>query len=408
MRRTLEKKTIVLAVCGSIAAVRCVELAHALRKRGARVIPVMSAAAQKIIHPYALQYACAHEVITEITGAVEHVQWCGVGGEADVLLIAPATSNTISKIAHGIDDTPVSTFATTALSHMPVLVAPAMHESMYSQPFVSRSLDALKEVGVVVIGPVLEEGKAKIASTEHIVLEVERACGTHELEGVRTVVSAGATAEPWDDVRILTSRASGRTGNELALELYRRGAEVVLVHPKLLDYPPINQRMATTSSQMLKACLEECAEGCDVFIASAAISDYTPIKVEGKVASNIPDMSVSLEPTPKVLKEVAEAAKNVLLVGFKAEANVSDAVLEQRARKLMDSYGLSMVVANDISKGGMGTQDNRVLIVAEGTKVVEGEKDEIAYETVNEIVKILGYERDGKGAAKGKNTLSDR
>ncbi|HIH69817.1 bifunctional phosphopantothenoylcysteine decarboxylase/phosphopantothenate--cysteine ligase CoaBC [Methermicoccus shengliensis] len=397
MRRTLEGRTVVLGVCGSIAAVRCVDIAHALRRRGARVVPVMSEAARKIVHPHALQYACGNDVITEITGDVEHVRWCGIGGEADVLLIAPATSNTISKIAHGIDDTPVSTFATTALAHMPVLIAPAMHESMYTHPFVRESLEALKGVGVVIVGPRMEEGRAKIASTEHIVLEVERACGSGELSGMRAVVTAGATAEPWDAVRVLTSRASGRTGREIALELYRRGAEVVLVHAGEMHCPALEQRSVLTSRDMLEACIEECEKGCDIFIASAAVSDYSPVRVEGKVPSGVNDMSMKLEPTPKVLRAVRRAAPDALVVGFKAEAGVDDAQLEQRAREFMEENELAMVVANDIARGGMGTVDNRVLIVSEGTRVrvVEGQKDEIAYEIVNEIVRILGGRRGG-------------
>jgi len=403
MRRTLEGRTVVLGVCGSIAAVRCVDIAHALRRRGARVVPVMSEAARRIVHPYALQYACGSDVITEITGDVEHVRWCGIGGEADVLLIAPATSNTISKIAHGIDDTPVSTFATTALAHMPVLIAPAMHESMYAHPFVRESLEALKEVGVVIVGPRMEEGRAKIASTEHIVLEVERACGSGELSGMRAVVTAGATAEPWDAVRVLTSRASGRTGREIALELYRRGAEVVLVHAGEMHCPALEQRGVFTSREMLEACIEECEKGCDIFIASAAVSDYSPVRVEGKVPSGMEHLSMKLEPTPKVLRAVRRAVPDALVVGFKAEAGVDDAQLEQRAREFMEENELAMVVANDVAMGGMGTVDNRVLIVSEGTRVrvVEGQKDEIAYEIVNEIVRILGGRRGGARPYKG-------
>ncbi|MHC1596712.1 MAG: bifunctional phosphopantothenoylcysteine decarboxylase/phosphopantothenate--cysteine ligase CoaBC, partial [Methermicoccaceae archaeon] len=319
----------------------------------------------------------------------------------------PATSNTISKIAHGIDDTPITTFAATALSHMPVVIAPAMHESMYAHPFVSQNLTALKQAGVVMVGPKIEEGKAKIASTGHIVLEVERVCAAHELEGVRAVVSAGATAEPWDDVRVLTSRASGRTGRLIALELYRRGAQVVLVHPERMDCPPIAQRIAHTTREMLDACVEECEKGCDVFVASAAVSDYAPARMKGKVPSGMEDMSIRLKPTPKVLERVVEVAPKAVLVGFKAETHASDAELERCAKELKMRYGLSIVVANDISKGGMGTPDNRVLIVGEGTRAVEGEKDKIAHEIVDEIVRELEREGDG-GADRGEDTRSHR
>ena len=142
---TLSGKTVVVAVTGSIAAVRTVDLIRDLIRRGSEVHCVMSAAAAQILHPYALEYATAHPVITGITGRVEHVLFCGVGGLADLLLVCPATANTIGKIACGIDDTAVTTFATTALgSGKPVAVVPAMHEAMYRHPAVLRNLDALR------------------------------------------------------------------------------------------------------------------------------------------------------------------------------------------------------------------------------------------------------------------------
>src|SRR5512136_2304308 len=181
---TLKNKLIILGVTGSIAAVRVVDLVHDLIRRGAEVHSVMTSAACQIIHPYALEYATAFPVITEITGRVEHVEFCGVGGRADLLLIAPATANTIGKIAMGIDDTPVSTFATTALgSGKPVVVVPAMHEAMYRHPAVIKNLETLKGMGVRLIDPRLEEGKAKIADNAAIVWEVERLLGPDDLAG---------------------------------------------------------------------------------------------------------------------------------------------------------------------------------------------------------------------------------
>ncbi|MCK5661305.1 MAG: DNA/pantothenate metabolism flavoprotein, partial [Methanosarcinales archaeon] len=178
----LSDKTIVLGITGSIAAVRCVELARELRRRGASVIAVMSKAATEIIHPNAMEFATGNPVITGITGRVEHVALCakadypGVVG-ADLLLIAPATANTIGKMAQGIDDTSVTTFATTAIgAGVPVVVVPAMHGSMYSNPFVKKNIDALKkaDAGVIFVGPYMDEGKAKMAEEDDIVLHVER------------------------------------------------------------------------------------------------------------------------------------------------------------------------------------------------------------------------------------------
>lgn len=146
---SLDGKTIVLGITGSIAAVRCVELARELMRHGASVHAVMTKEAQKIIHPEAMRYATGNPVITEITGGVEHVEFCGMGGKAHLLLVAPCTANTIGKIAHGIDDTPVTTFATTAFgSDIPIMIVPAMHESMYNHPIVIENTGKLTELGV--------------------------------------------------------------------------------------------------------------------------------------------------------------------------------------------------------------------------------------------------------------------
>ena len=146
--QTLAGKQIVIAVTGSIAAVEVIKLIHALRRCGAVVQPVMSHAATGIIHPDALTYASGRETITRLSGHVEHITWCGEGGSADLLLIAPCTANTLGKIACGIDDTPVTTFATTALgSKKPVIVVPAMHNSMYRHPAVTENILKLKHMG---------------------------------------------------------------------------------------------------------------------------------------------------------------------------------------------------------------------------------------------------------------------
>jgi phosphopantothenoylcysteine decarboxylase / phosphopantothenate---cysteine ligase len=171
----MKAKKIVLAVCGSVAAIETPKLARELRRRGVVVECVMSESAKKIINPNVLEWATERGVITEITGRTEHVRLCGVGGEADLLLICPATSNTISKIACGIDDTSVTTFAATAIgSGKKVIIAPAMHCSMYKNPFVEENIKKLEKNGITIIEPRFEENKAKVATNEEIVEKVLR------------------------------------------------------------------------------------------------------------------------------------------------------------------------------------------------------------------------------------------
>ncbi len=164
---------IVVGVCGSVAAVRVPELVRELKRQDYTVECVMTEAAFSIITEDVLEWASGEMVITELTGALEHIQLCGVDGDANLLLICPATSNTISKIACGIDDTTVTTFAATALaSKTKVLIVPAMHQSMYENPFVKENIEKLKSVGVIFIDPRIEEDKAKIAENEDIIANV--------------------------------------------------------------------------------------------------------------------------------------------------------------------------------------------------------------------------------------------
>jgi len=195
----LTGRTIVLAICGSVAAVRAPELARLLMRHGATVIPVMSREATELITAKIMHWSTGNEPVTELTGATEHVALVGnVSGRADLLLVAPATANTIGKIAAGIDDGPVTTVATTAIGEgVPVVVVPAMHEPMYRHPIVLRNLETLREIGITVVMPRVEEGKAKIATSEEVVLRVvERLARTPQAHR-RVPSPGGASSSPW-------------------------------------------------------------------------------------------------------------------------------------------------------------------------------------------------------------------
>ncbi|MGC9515920.1 bifunctional phosphopantothenoylcysteine decarboxylase/phosphopantothenate--cysteine ligase CoaBC, partial [Methanocrinis sp.] len=387
---SLSGKLIVLAVTGSIAAVRTVDLARDLIRRGARVHCVMSKAAQEIVHPYALEYATENPVVTKITGRVEHVEFCGVGGRADLLLIAPATANSIGKIACGIDDTPVTTYATTALgSGVPVMVVPAMHEAMYRHPAILKNLEALRSMGVAIVDPRIEEEKAKIAENRTVVMEAERLLGPNDLAGRKILVTSGATAERVDPIRILTNRASGKTGTEIALEARRRGAEVTIVHRGHLGLP-LKEIYVESAEEMLSAVLAELEEGgYDAMIAAAAVSDYTLDPTAEKIKSG-GDLVLRLKQTSKIIKTAKSLHPDLKMVGFKAETFLSDQDLISRAEESMQKNRLDLVVANDVGKGGMGTEENRVLILGrDGLKSeISGKKSLIA----RAVIDALGEE----------------
>jgi phosphopantothenoylcysteine decarboxylase/phosphopantothenate--cysteine ligase len=364
----LADTNVALGVTGSIAAVKTVELAHELRRQGASVRAVTTPSAEGILHPWALQFATDHAPVTEITGAVEHVELCGRDGWADVLLIAPATANTVGKIAAAVDDTPVTTCATTALgAGVPVVVAPAMHEPMYDHPGVLAAIERVESWGVDFVDPRIEEGKAKIASEEAVVTATARATTPATLADRHVVVTSGATTESVDPIRTLSNRASGRTGREVARACHVRGADVTLVH----DGPDVayaDVRRVESAAEMLEA-VQSAVEGddaspADALVSAAAISDFTVETAPEKIRSGEP-LTLELVPTPKLIDTVRDAHPDLTMVGFKAETSGDDDAMIERARDLRDRVGLSFVVANDATV--MGADETRALVVFDGT-----------------------------------------
>ncbi len=415
---TLADRTIVLGITGSIAAVRTIELAHELIRRGAVVQAVMTEPAQRIIHPDAIESATGRRVITGWTGKTPWVEYCAGGGvdcdgdcdagAADLLLIAPCTAATIGKIAHGIPDSPVSIFAVTAIgSDVPVAIAPAMHADMYN-PIVRANIDLLRSCGVMVIEPVIAEGKAKIAENRDIVRWVERALGGSALACRKVLITGGATAEPIDPVRILTSRASGRMGIELAFEAFRRGADVTLVHRGHIGFSGIREIYVESAREMTGAVLDatgsgagaetetDTGAGCDVLISAAAISDYTLDSSGDKIRSGA-QLTLNLRPTEKLLGVVRAAHPDLAIVGFKLETSGGDLLIE-RARETMNRYGLAVVVANTMDNMGGDCGDVRIITAQDPgqPRHVSGTKTIVAgviFDYIQEFLEGEGWER---------------
>jgi len=372
----LKGKKVVLGVTGSIAAIESVKIARELRRRGAEVVAVMSESATKIIHPNALEFATDNEVITELKRA-EHVRLLGLNGNADLLLIAPATANTISKIANGICDTPVTLMAITALgAKKPIVVAPAMHRAMFDA--ISENLAKLIKLGIAVVPPRFEEGKAKIASVEDICLFVERSLYPKDLAGKKVVVTSGPTYEHLDPIRFISNRSSGRMGNEIALECWRRGANVVLItsKPLSLNLPNFRQIVVRSVMDMLKAVLDE-VKNADLFVSAAAPSDFVVEMSETKIKTT-QELSIKLKVAPKIIKEVRRVYDGYI-IGFKAETGLSDEELIKVAEDKKIEDRLEMVVANDVKERGMGTEDTRVVVVTGNRREwIEGLKGDVA------------------------------
>ncbi|USZ68676.1 bifunctional phosphopantothenoylcysteine decarboxylase/phosphopantothenate--cysteine ligase CoaBC [Halorussus salilacus] len=389
---------VALGVTGSIAAVKVVELAHELRRRGASVRAVTTDSARGIVHPWAVEFATDNPVVTEITGDVEHVELCGRDGWADVFLLAPATANTVGKVAAAIDDTPVTTCATTALgAGVPVVVAPAMHEPMYDHPGVLDAIERVESWGVEFVDPRIEEGKAKIATEDAIALAVARAATPDPLAGERVVVTSGATGEPVDPVRVLTNRSSGRTGRAVARACHVLGADVTLVHgfvgPHALGRGEAVGEVAyadlvsvETAEEMLAAVRQATETSASALVSAAAISDYT-VEAEGEKIRSGRDLSLDLSSTPKLIDEI-RADSDIPIVGFKAETGGDDAAMVERARETLRRADLSFVVANDA--GVMGDDRTRALFVDESSvREHEGTKAELGRKVAERLAEEL-------------------
>jgi len=383
----LKGRKIVLGVTGSIAAVECVKLCRELIRHGAEIYAVMSKDAQTIIHPYALEFATGKPVTTEIDGRVQHVSLCGdVPDKADLLLIAPATANTISKMAYGIDDTPVTTMATTAIgTGIPVIVVPAMHYSMIAHKIVAENIRKLKKIGVTVLEPKLEEAKAKMPSIEYITASVIATVGKRDLLRRKVVVIAGSTEEPIDDIRVVTNRSSGETGVELARAAQERGADVELwmgrCETPLPDYVKTTRFSSFTD-------LEKMIKGkkLDIVFFPAAVSDYSPTKSNGKIPSDKSALTIILKRNPKLIDRMRAR----VVVGFKAQARVTDEGLVKEATALCQRSKCALVVANrveDVKKGR-----TRVVLVDRtgSTEELEGTKSHVADQIIDKVVRMMG------------------
>ncbi|MBU2559634.1 bifunctional phosphopantothenoylcysteine decarboxylase/phosphopantothenate--cysteine ligase CoaBC [archaeon] len=376
----LKGKKIALCVTGSVAAIISPQIARELMRSGAKVTAYMSDGALDIIHKNTMEFATGRGVVTKLTGRVEHLE------KFDLILIAPATANTIGKIAFGVADTPVTSLV--MASDAPVLIAPAMDEGMWNNKILKQNIEMLRSIGYGFIEPKLEEKKAKLADISDVVDGVISALAKKDCVGKKVVVTAGPTIEYIDPIRIITNKSSGKMGIAIAREAYFRGAEVRLIYgPGTARVPTyIDVVHVETSGEMLKAAKSEIAR-CDIFISAAAVSDFTPKVAKKKIETEKGDLALNLTPTPKILNSVK--GSQAFKVGFKALHDVSEKELTAAAKKSMQKYKLDMVVANDVSKGTFGSDENDVYIVYGKGKPthIKDTKEEIAKHIFDKIKK---------------------
>lgn len=391
----LKGKKIVLCISGSVAAYKAVDLSRLLMRHGADVYAVMSKSAEKLITSDLMRWATGNDVVNELTWKLEHIQLANYG-MSDLIVYYPCTGNTLSKIANGIDDTPVTSMASVALgSKIPVIIAPAMHEAMYENPILKENMEKLKGI-VDFIEPNIVEGKAKVAEPEVVLDAVLRKFSSNsKLKGKNVLITAGATIEYIDPLRVVTNPASGKFGAAIAEEAARLGANVTMVYGQGYAAIPDHIRVirVKTSDEMMEAVVNELKNNSyDIAIMTAAVSDFKPTrqsteKIDTRANEQI---TISLQPTKKIIDQIKKVSAQTFLIAFKADSNVSDEELVKRAYARMKECDADIIIANDVSRKGseMGSDTSEVFMVSKEKRILHlplQNKREVARKLFKEV-----------------------
>lgn len=394
MTHSLDGKEIILGVTGSIAAYKAVEILRELTGRGASVTVVMTESAQRFVSPLTFETLSRRPILTDLF-ALDYDKQIGhvaTGGRADLYLIAPATANTIAKLAHGIADDFLTNLYLSCTC--PVLLAPAMDREMYAHPTVQENLTRLKARGVHVLETEYGElasgliGRGRLADLLTICGEVEGLL-THQedLQGETVLVTAGPTQEPLDPVRFLSNRSSGRMGFAIAQAARDRGAHVLLVSgPTSLPTPPgVTRTDVTTAEEMLHAVLGQ-LDATTILIMAAAVADYRPSTHAPKKMKKQESLTIELLRNPDILAEAGRQKESRILVGFAAETED----LVSNAREKLQKKHLDLIVANDI-RVGFGGETTRVTILdrqGQVEELPELSKREVAHQILDRVVAV--------------------
>ncbi len=378
----LAGKKIVLCISGSVAAYKSIELARLLMRHGSDVTCVASKAATDLIKPSYFKWATGNEVITKLTGDLEHIKIADYK-KSDLIVVYPCTANTLGKLANGIDDTPISTVLSVGLgSKIPIVMALAMHEAMYENAAVRKNITFLKGK-IEFIGPNMVEGKAKASEPEEVLDFVLKKFGSSsKLRGKKVLITAGPTIEYLDPVRVITNQSTGKTGVLLAAEFVSAGAKVTFIYGPGKEPPPKGVKLVRveTSKEMFDVVRKEMKQKFDIVILAAAVSDYTPERLNKTKIKSIPNkILIKLKRAPKIIDVIKKTQKDVFLIGFKAETNTSRERLINEARKKLKESKADLIVANDIGlkKYKENSDYNNVIIIDTKNTIQSGWKKKL-------------------------------
>ncbi len=349
---TLKGREIALCITGSVAAFLSPAIARELMRHGAEVHVFMTHSAATLISPTLMHWASGNPVVTEMTAELEHVKYVR---DCDLVLVAPATANTIAKVAAGVADNAVTALILTAMGYQKkVVVVPAMHEPMWDAGQTRRNIEALKRFGIQVIEPNVVEQKAKLSDISYIAGHVIRLLHPRRLpDGVRVLVAAGATVEYIDPIRVVTNQSSGKMGLEIAFEAFRRGADVTLLLGHASISPPnhipvIRVNDSESLKQVVRSQLSE--KPPSIYFSTIAVADYKPARrLEGKADTAYEHrLKIDLEAVDKILPMVKELSPSTLVVAFKAEYGVNEEQLVEKAERLLEYSDI--VYATDVAR----------------------------------------------------------
>ena len=398
---------VLIGVSGAIAAYRAADVVRGLRKGGAEVTVALTANAERFVTPFLLANLSGRPVVTGQYGPeMADVHHVNLAFAVDLLLVAPATADLLARLAHGLADDFLTTFA--LATPAPVLLAPAMNPRMWAHPATQANVATLRARGASFVGPVegelatLHAGLGRLAEVDAIVEEALRIIrGGGSLRGQRWLVTAGPTQEDLDLARTLTNRSTGKMGFAVAAVARARGAEVVLVSgPTEVAPPPGVEVVRVRSAEDMRAAVLARLEPVDVVVMAAAVADFRPEhseprKMKKEEAGEV--TSLTLVRTADILAEVGRLKGHRVLVGFAAE----DGDLEARALDKLRKKQLDLVVANDISASdrGFAAEENEVMLIAEGSRedVSKRPKREIAERIADRIEVLLAARRPSTG-----------
>jgi len=390
-KKGLRNKSVLLGVTGGVAAYKAVDVIRRLREEGASVNVIMTEAAKKFITPLSLEIASQNKVYSDLfSDPMAHIM---LPTHADIMVIAPATANTIAKFSKGIADNLLSTCLLSFMGK--IVIAPSMNWRMYENPIVQENLKYLLSRGVMQVGPERgslacgEEGIGRMSEASEIIETIRSALSPKDLVKEKIIVTAGPTREYLDPIRFISNRSSGKMGYAIARASLRRSAEVTLISgPSLLSQPGgVKFISVETAVDMFDAINQE-VPSSTVIVMSAAVSDFMPAeKAEEKIEKS-EELLLKLRQTPDIISEIGKREDRPFIIGFAAETGSKI----ERARKKLKEKNMDMIILNDVTKAGSGFDvDTNSVVILDREKEISLpllSKDSVAEAILDRLVQL--------------------